>query len=74
MEDNENGKGDYIIYANGRFCAAQIRDTEYHVAHSAYSYVYIVNFIDFFCALWGSGAKPLVVEIKPRLSKPSRRI
>ena len=67
-------EGDYIIYAGGRFYAEQIRDAEYHVALSAYPYVYIVNYIDFFCALWGSGAKPLVVEIKPRRAMPIRRI
>ena len=67
-------EGDYIIYADGRFYAAHIRDAEYHVALSAYPIVYIVNYIDFFCALWGAGAKPLVAEIKPRLAVPSRRI
>ena len=35
--------GDYIIYSGGRFYAAQIRDSEHHVAVAAYPYVYIVN-------------------------------
>ena len=64
----------YIIYADGRFYAAQIRHTEYHVAVAVYPYVYIVNFLDFFCAVWGSGAKPLVLEIKPPIAMSDRRI
>ena len=65
---------DHIIYAGGLFYAAKIRDAEYHVALSEYPYVYIFNYLDFFCALLGSGAKPLVVEIKPRRAMPIRRI
>ena len=63
---------DYIMYEGGRFYAAQIRDTEYHVAVAAYSYVYIANYLDF--PLWGSGAKPFALEIKPRQAMSDRLI
>ena len=40
--------GGYVMYSNGRYYAAQIRDIEYRVAVAAYRYVYIFRYIDFF--------------------------
>ena len=38
-------EGDYIIYAGGRFYAAQIGDTDYQVAVDAYPYGYVVTYL-----------------------------